>query len=199
MKKNKLLNVALQCCHVIRVLLIGFMIAISFAVVHNWLSPEVYDFVKIEGMEREVSMHASTTTLFEFKVWDHVNKAGEASAPKAILLKDLSLLSFSLLYLQTMGLLTVWLLIVQRIGSVIQSVRELQTFRNRNSSLFRQIGWYCFAAFLLMAFRWADTDNDSFFGFYLHYMPLVFMLASFILSEIFEEGSRLYEEEQLTI
>lgn len=199
MKKNKLLTIALQCCYVAKVLLIGFMIAISLAVVHSRFNPEAYKFVKIEGIESKVSMQSSTATLFEFKVWDQINTEGEADAPKVIMLRDLSLLSLSLFYLQTMALLTVWLFIVQGIVSVIQSVRELQTFRNSNSSLFRKIGWYCFAAFLLMAFRWADTGSDSFFGFYLHYMPIAFMLASFILAEIFEEGSRLYEEEQLTI
>ncbi|MCC9165239.1 DUF2975 domain-containing protein [Pontibacter harenae] len=198
MKKNILLSTALQCCYVVRVLLIAIIIAITFAAVHSQVNPEMYSLVKIEGLEHKTSVLISTTR-FELKAGDYEKSKGGADASKTVMLTDLNITSLVLLYLQTVAILIFWCLIVQQIIGVVLSVRELQTFRNSNSKSLRKIGWYCFAIFFLMAFRWADTESISFFGFYLHYMPIAFMLVSFILAEIFEEGSRLYEEEQLTI
>ncbi|MBC5993483.1 DUF2975 domain-containing protein [Pontibacter cellulosilyticus] len=114
-------------------------------------------------------------------------------------LQDISQLSLYLFYLQSVAILIIWIFILQQISKLIRSVRELQTFRNSNSTTLRRIGRYCFLIFILTAFRWAETETGSFIGIYINYLPVLFMLGAFILAEIFEEGNKLYEAEQLTI
>ena len=43
-----------------------------------------------------------------------------------------------------------------------------------------------------------ETSNAS-FSLDFETTPLVLMLVAYVLAEIFKEGNRLYEEEQLTV
>ncbi|WP_299824283.1 DUF2975 domain-containing protein [uncultured Pontibacter sp.] len=198
MKKNKLLSAALSVCNIFKLLFIIFIAASTVLLVHWHFSPDTYKDISIT---LDKTSNAVYTMADDYAVENSsdTDKRIHAKNREAIRITDLNHQSLYVFYLQSVGLLVFWLLIIQEIKSIIKSVKGLETFRSSNSKAFRKIGKYCLGIALLSAFKWIGLEGHSFFGLYFQFMPLAFAMAAFILAEVFEEGNKLYEAEQLTI
>ncbi|GAB3200368.1 hypothetical protein ABID22_003572 [Pontibacter aydingkolensis] len=198
MERNKLLTIALAVSNIFRVLIIVFITLFTFGIIHYQFNPDLYSKVELSGYNFRTAANLSTsfyTSAFEF-----TSAIGTKPASRGpIYVQDASNLSLIIFYLQHVIILAIWVLMLQQIARLIQSVKVLQTFRQNNSNVFRKIGRYCLLIFIMTGFRWMETENASYFGIYINYLPLMFMLGAFILAEIFDEGNKLYEAEQLTI
>ena len=93
--------------------------------------------------------------------------------------------------------------IFREFGKIISSVKALQAFRTENIESFRRIGKYLLVIFLVSGVHFIGTQtagtSSAKVGFDFDTMPLILMLVAYVLAEIFKEGNRLYEEEQLTV
>ena len=90
--------------------------------------------------------------------------------------------------------------------NIIQSVKRLGSFHLNNIISFRRIGKYSILYFILTLFYFGLTFNNSLYfgqgGFSqtsISFTPLLFALISFILAEIFKEGNKLQQENELTV
>ena len=111
-----------------------------------------------------------------------------------------------ILFLQTTAVIIIWMLIFSEIRKVIQSVFEIETFRNRNVLSFKKIGRLFLILFFLHSFTYFSTKSGTsvtelgtHYNFTIYLYPLICALAAFILAQIFHEGNKLKEESQLTI
>lgn len=194
MERNKLLTIALAVSNILRILIIAFITLFTFGIIHYQFSPDMYSGVELSDFDFKNSSSLFTSS---FEMTSVIGT--KPLSHDAVKIQDASNLSLLVLYLQTVVILGIWILILQQISQLIKSVKALETFRESNSTTFRMIGRYCLLLFMVTGFRWMETENASYFGIYINYLPLLFMLGAFILAEIFKEGNKLYEAEQLTI
>ena len=166
--------------------------------IHWHLPPEAYKNLSVY-LDRKADAIYSFTATYSSAGSEVSYKKVEVNSREAVKLSQLSHLSVYVLYPQSVGLLFFWLLIIKEISHIIKSVKGLQTFRSSNSNAFKNIGLGCLGIALLSAFKWTGVNGYSFFGLYFQISPLAFALGAFILAEIFKEGNKLYEAEQLTI
>ena len=194
MEKNRLLNFALVISNIAKAFFVLLITAMSVVLVHWHISPETYKDVI-------VTIDSSNEVRYVFKHNDTL--AGPVDntlvAGTEGTLSQLSHVSFYIHFLQTVGHFIILILIVNQIIRVIRSVKALETFRGDNSQAFRKIGVYCVAIALLTCFKWFEVSNHERMSFSVGVVPLAFALGAFILAEIFKEGNKLYEAEQLTI
>jgi hypothetical protein len=198
MKKNRLLSLTLIVCNIFKFIFILFIAMMTVVLVHWHFSPETYKNVHIttDKTSNAVYTFADSYSLVEP---DATDKKIDTNNKESIRLNQLNHASLYIYYLQALGLSVFWLLIIQEIKRIVRSVKGLQTFRSSNSKAFKNIGLYCLGIALLSAFKWVGLDGYSFFGIYFQFTSLTFALGAFILAEIFKEGNKLYEAEQLTI
>ncbi len=194
MERNKLLSIALAVSNIFRILIIAFITLFTFGIIHYQFSPEMYSNIELSDFDFKNSSSLSTSSFETTSVI-----GTKPISHDAVKIQDASNLSLIVLYLQSVVILGIWILILQQISQLIRSVKALETFRESNSTTFRMIGRYCFMLFIISGFRWMETDTASFMGIYINYLPLICMLGAFILAEIFKEGNKLHEAEQLTI
>lgn len=194
MERNKLLSIALAVSNIIRILTIAFIILFTFVAIHSQFNPDVYNGIALSDFDFKNSSSFSTSSFETISVI-----GTEPLSRDEIQIKDATNLSLIILYLQAVVIMGILVLILHQISQLISSVKALETFRESNCTTFRKIGRYCFLLFIVSGFRWLETDTASFVGIYVNYMPLLCMLGAFILAEIFKEGNKLYEAEQLTI
>lgn len=192
MEKNKLLSIATSICNIVRVFILGSLVIITAMLLYWHINPGDFNFIEMPSPEQKagIAFQSATITLS----FGNITGAPDTLSPESI--KPDSIYIF---YVQSAGLGVLWLLILREIKQVIASVQGLQTFRQDNSGTFRKIGWYCFYIFLLSGFEWLRVASGYRLSIYFDLVPLVFMLICFVLAEVFEEGNRLYEEDQMTI
>ena len=81
----------------------------------------------------------------------------------------------------------------------MQSVKNLKTFQKNNVYSFRKIDKYIFMIFLLSSYVKVRFQQGGVSATHINLTPLLFVLATFIMAEIFKEGNALEEENDLTI
>lgn len=91
------------------------------------------------------------------------------------------------------------MLMVQEVRKILKSVQDLETFNSRNVKAFRTLGYLCLAMAALNSVLLLSTNQDAVKNFSVDFNFLYFMLAAFIMAEIFKEGQNLSEQDQLTI
>ncbi|MFD2514419.1 hypothetical protein ACFSRY_11120 [Pontibacter locisalis] len=198
MERNRLLTIALAVSNIFQALIVVSIALFTFGIIHYQFAPDVYNKVELSGFNFKSANNLSTSIYTSsFEITSVIGT--KPAAPGPIYVKDANTLSLLIFYLQIVVTLAFWVLILQQIAKLIKSVKALQTFRQNNSNVFQKIGRYCLLIFIVTGFRWMETENASYLGIYINYLPLLFMLGAFILAEIFEEGNKLYEAEQLTI
>lgn len=188
MERNKALKQATWVCKAFRFLIPVAILAGTIVLIHWHFDPGFYANVKVTEAGN---------------IYWRGPKAGEAKFPGELSLSEFLPFTIYVLYLQGVVRFIVLFLIVSALERVIRSVKSLETFRTENSSLFRQIGKYFLFLFWISAFRFearGDLSNmHTDITFDADLTPLILMLAAYVLAEIFKEGNKLYEEEQLTV
>jgi hypothetical protein len=114
-------------------------------------------------------------------------------------LNELNLVSVYSLFFQTLLSLILSLFMVREVIKILKSVQERQTFTTNNIKSFRLLGYFCLAMVAFNSTHYLVTNHNSFLSFNPSFTLIGFMLAAFIMAEIFKEGQNLSEQDQLTI
>ncbi|MBB6610963.1 DUF2975 domain-containing protein [Pontibacter sp. Tf4] len=198
MKKNRLLNSALFISNVLKYIFILLIAAMTFVLIHWHFSPSTYKNIAIV-----IDKTGDTSYIWANNAYlvapDATNPKINSNNKEWIQLTQINQQSLYTHYVQTAGYFILLILIINQITNIIGSVKILETFRRDNCSAFRKIGFYCLAIALLTFFKWYEIESNYFMSVSLKPIPLSFALGAFILAEIFKEGNKLYEAEQLTI
>lgn len=177
---NTLLNIALVIGRIIQVVLVLLSIGNMILGVVVLFLPEYFGYFEFEGEKLRV---------------DTINLTDGGFIPKTgialfiILKKLISCIAYYL--------------IVREIVRIIQSIRSLSTFKEQNTIGFRKAGTYFLVLFLISIYSIYEIPGEGFprtiveFSIDLEYIiPAIICL---ILAEVFKEGNKLREENQLTI
>lgn len=89
--------------------------------------------------------------------------------------------------------------IFRRALRVVNSIKSLETFKDQNVGHFRNIGGLFLWLAILDSFQVLIVEGHFSFHFQVPFSMLLAALISFLLAEIFKEGNRLMEENQLTV
>jgi hypothetical protein len=204
MKRNQLLfwaGIVSKLAEIIFYLVL--VISIIF-LIHWNLDKEYYKGVEVVLNDGSIMLleGRSMTDLINSNV-KNINgslKNGNLTAPeKNFYITDLNALSFYLTYIQLVLSSILSILIIKEIRKVLKSVKEFETFRNSNIKSFQRLGYYCLAFAALNCVRILATNERRSISFNPGITILSFMISAFILAEIFKEGKRLAEIDQLTI
>ena len=191
MKKNHLLLTADIFCKCFSLLLIAGFLIISIVLVHWHIDREFYSkpIVTVENIQSGFLGTSSKST------WKVEGKGDE----NPFALNKIKPFSLYLNYLRLAAIIGCTLLIFREFSNILSSVKKIQTFRTRNIDSFRKMGKYHFFLFLLTGFVWVVSENGNYYSFGIHFTPLILMLVSYILAEVFKEGSILSMDNKLTI
>jgi hypothetical protein len=191
MKKNSLLNLAILTGKVLLGFNVLVFLLLTYFFVHVQVSPESY-------VGKKFSVKRTAESGLMYSTTEHWGDA-EPDADNTISINQVTRTSLYFNYIQLTAILALIFIAIKEFLSVIRSVRSVETFRSANAKAFRKIGMWLFFLFLVSSFSTISTEFMSQRTFYFRITPLILMLLSYVMAEIFQEGNELSEENQLTI
>jgi len=194
MTKNTLLNIAIVICKFLRLFYITIFIILSGLFVHYQISPSTYKNIDVKANLNNIE--GFVTTFKSDKI--HV----DGKVPEDSEVFTLNQVKYSSLYLNFVKLsIVIFLsfLCIKEFQKIIESVKEIKTFQNRNIASFRKIGKYLLVIFVLISYTSITFEKGGFSGVSISFNLLFLALLAFIMAEIFKEGNNLSEESKLTI
>lgn len=199
MERNSLLNLASWVCKIFSAFQVAGIVIATLVLMHWHIDKEFYNTVKV-NTQGNVNLTSSTIeTETKENVRVYLEKSEKSDEVK-LTLADLTTASVYFTYLQLLAIMAFVFLIFREFGRIVNSVSALQTFRNENVEAFRKIGKYLLAVFVISGFQFISAEPASaHISMSFDTTPLILMLVAYVLAEIFKEGNRLYEEEQLTV
>lgn len=188
MKRNKLLTFAIYFFRLVQVfLIIGFITSIFLLFVYQFY-PDKFSNYRFNPATSEID-------LIDIKIFGSENESNDL----AISINEVKPVTIYLLFLQLIAIFVLTWLAIKEFINVIRSLQQWQTFSNYNVEAFRKMGTYFVVIFILSNISFYLVGNKGKLSFDLDLTFGALALVSFILAEIFKEGNRLYEEEQLTV
>ena len=128
----------------------------------------------------------------------HNSDATTTIAGKPVIEK-LTLFSHYLIYFRILLIFVLSIMTTFEFLKVIKSVRSISIFRRTNVSSLQNMGKYMFGYLLISGFNIAYFTYSYFYEFTVDFVLLAIIALIFILAEVFKEGNRLQEENQLTV
>jgi len=187
MKRNKFLSYSLKFFTIIQAIpIIGF-IAFTLFLGSYLLDPEALNnFSFSEGSKIEWVSDTEAALI----------KNGVSNE---MLIRDIEPFVIYIMYLKGIIALVCTWFILQEFKKVIKASLQRQTFRVSNVESFRKMGKYFLVLFLLTSFTFYVVGYKGEFTLDMDLKFAMLAVASFILAEVFKEGSQLQEEHQLTV
>jgi len=90
-------------------------------------------------------------------------------------------------------------LCIKEYQNIIQSVKSFSTFKQKNILSFKRIGKYLLIYFIVTSYTEIHYNEGGTSTLDFNFTALLLMLTSFIMAEIFKEGSKLQQENDLTV
>ena len=189
MNKNTLLSIASVFCDISKAIIGITLIGTTLFLIHFHIRPSAYNDFKITKPENS-----------SFLKFETENSTGKEQVDfEQMKLTDWKTGSLLFTYFQYASMLILIYLSIHQFSAVLKSVKKLKTFQKTNEIAFRRIGYYCLAIFFLSFLTYWEFGDYSKSNISISFNPLAFALFAFILSEIFKEGNKLKEENELTV
>lgn len=198
MTKNTLLNVAILICKLSRLINIVVFITMTGFFIHFQINPSAYrkiDFNNFLIEKHPAGLEFTHVTKSKFSI--NNEKAPEDS--EIYKMDKLTTDSSLFFYLEVTLYLVLSNLCFKEFQNVLESVKNINTFQERNVASFRKIGKYLSVIFILSSYSWLNFKNGDIKSFSFSITLPCLIILSFIMAEIFKEGSRLSEEVNLTV
>jgi hypothetical protein len=196
MSKNLLLSVALVCSRLFKFLLWLALICIIGLFIHNRMKPDSYKSVLVNITNRSITFVAPKSSV---EMPPPPSGKSAMGGDTHVLLNEIKPAAIYLVFVQIVLSIMLSILMVREVVKILKSVRDLETFNNTNIKSFRLLGYYCLMLAGINSILIISTNRDTHIVFNLDLTLLIFMLAAFIMAEIFAEGHKLSEQDQLTI
>jgi hypothetical protein len=191
MKKNLLLTLIEIWCKGSAVLVVlGFLYLTCLLILYH-VAPDYFGtkYLNLTGLFGQVGY--SVQSVF------HLSEETAALHPFA--LKNIKPFAFWVIYLQFSAILCCCFMVFREGIKIINSVKEVQSFKQGNVVSLKKMGKYFFFIFLLSGFTFVVADHAHFIGISFNFTAFSLMAASYIMAEIFKQGNVLQEEVQSTI
>jgi hypothetical protein len=109
--------------------------------------------------------------------------------------------TFNIIFFSVRAIILSALLILslESLIKIISSINSLSAFQIESGKHFTRVGVFMFISFIItiLEFNYAHHDLTVTFSVELQY--LLFAILAWVLVEVFKEGNRLWEDNQLTI
>ena len=201
MTKNRLLNIAIAICKFTKLIYILSFIATTVIFIHIQIDRGAYNDLDIKKYYT-----GSTSTTFSIGLNKNYSDKWKDPYNEVYVLEKLTTTTIYLIYFKFTCIFILLFLSIKEFQNIIQSVKRLDTFRLNNIISFRRIGKYSILYFILTLLYFILSFNNTLYfgqgGFSqtsISFTPLLFALISFILAEIFKEGNKLQQENELTV
>lgn len=196
MTRNILLNIAIITCKFLRLLYFGFFLVLTGFFVHYQIAASSYENFDFNFKTPATSSGVIVTeSSYKFS-----STTGEMPEDSEVF--TFSNLTYPSLYINFIKLSIALFLIylcIREFQKVIESVKEIKTFQQRNVFSFRRIGNYLLIIFILISYTKFTFQEGGTSSFYISFDLLVLSLLAYIMAEIFKEGNNLLEENKLTV
>ncbi len=194
MEKNSILNLTIFICGASRFIYVMFGIVLLVFFVHIQVNPDFYDsFYWKESVEDN-----TIPNIIHSKIQSY-DEVDWTKSPKTHAINSITTFSLYYTFFQLMAILTLFYLSIFEFQKVVESVKNLKTFQERNVKSFRRIGNYFLAVYLLSIYSYVAFADDFTTEIELEFVSIFIILIVFVLAEIFKEGNKLQEENQLTV
>jgi len=196
MTKSKLLNIGIISCKALRIFYMLIFVVLTGFFIHFQINSSFYKNFDYNFDTKNLISGLTIKTSSSYKI--HVGE----EVPKDSEVFKLNKLRFSSLYFNYIKMSLIFILSfcsVKEFQKVIESVKSIKTFQERNIISFRRIGKYVLIIFILMSYSSFKFQLGGMSGFYISFELLILSLLAFIMAEIFKEGNSLMEEQKLTV
>jgi hypothetical protein len=124
---------------------------------------------------------------------------GLAKDKSAFTVDQISTLSLFVFYAKCLIVLAIYFFALNSFKKIMLSVKNLETFSLNNVKRFRRIGLYILMLFFLEGYTIIRFEYGVQKAVAFDFTSLLYVLIFFIIAEIFKEGLRLRQENDLTI
>lgn len=197
MTKNRLLNVAIIICKLFRLIYIILFIVITGFFIHFQISPSSYN--KFNFNDFSIEKNTDLKFKFETKSKFSMNSEKVLEDNEVYKIEKLTTSSSLFLYIEIALCIILSFLCLKEFQNILESVKKINTFQGRNVISFRKIGKYLSVIFILSSFSILTFRNGEIRSFSFSITLPCLIILSYIMAEIFKEGSLLSEEVNLTV
>ncbi len=195
MTKNTLLNIAILVSRLLKSILIIATIVLTGLFVYAQIDKETF-------ADKEIVLKANPgvtrVSYIVSTVWKENTKDARYDF-KPYTFEKLKKVSLYINYFKGLGVAVLMFLIIRAFETIMLSVKTLKTFSRSNVKLFRQIGIHIILVTILTSYTVLRFESGDQTMLHLSLTPVIYMLLTFIMAEIFKEGDNLREENDLTI
>ncbi len=189
MKKNILLSTAIIVCKTIQITVLLIIATLTVFFIHLQINKDYY-----KGKELQ-----SSTKNYNYSVLSKWKVDQSMEDREVFTLDNIKTVSLYVNYFKYVAILLFVFMAIREFKKIINSVKKVETFGEKNVKSFRRIGIYILLYSLLMSFWSIKFNLGGFKGYGFSVSPFILAIASFILAEIFKEGNQLQQENNLTI
>lgn len=195
MTKNTLLNTAIWVTRLLKIILIIATIGITSLFIYAQIDKDTFADQEIVLKVNPGIIGFSTIGS---SVWKDDTKGGNYDL-KPYTFGKLKTVSLYINYFKVIFIALLIFLILRAFETIMLSVKTLHTFSSRNAKLFRKIGVYIIVITILISYTVFRFESGVQTVSQISLTPIIYILLSFIMAEIFKEGENLRAENDLTI
>ena len=194
MTKNTLLNIAIIISRIFKVLLIIAAVAITGLFIYVQLDNNLFEEKQIMIMKPVIS-----NNYYSYFINHSETYQGLAKDKSAFTVNEITILSLFVFYVKGLIILFLYFIVLNSFEKIILSVKKLETFSTKNVKLFRKIGFSILILFFLEGYTIIRFEYGMQKAIAFDFSSLIYVLVFFIIAEIFKEGLKLRQENDLTI
>lgn len=187
MERNKILSLSMTVCSLINWLCIFLIAVLTVGIVYWTVAPD-----QLSG----INVSAGPDTGFGL---NSIDIMGADSSTGTVNLGELNGFMVFWIFLRSTFFLGITILIVRKIMSVLKSIDKVQTFYGSNIQHFQDLSKLGFIAFIASGINFSYIEGSIQISLGLVAGPLLFSLACLVLAEVFREGKKLLEENNMIV
>jgi len=202
MKKNSLLNIALFLCNIAQIVCIINFVVLTGATIYTKTIPDHSSLTNVTKLPpySQKKQHNSSWGMYSISKKFHTKSQGNMPTDaEAYHPNKSTYFSLFLNILQQSVLIGLIYLSISSFKKIINSVKNISTFQQKNISSLRTIGKYTILYVIISSYTYFGYEQANQYFFHPNTSPLVIALFAYILAEVFKEGNRMAEENKLTV
>ncbi len=197
MTKNRLLNIAVVICKLIKLMYIAVIILITATFIYIKTDNNYFEGKNIKF--DTISDNASSMIPFNYTSTNKWKYNSSINDHDIYNISNITTSSYCIIYIKFIAMLILLHLCTKEFQNIIQSVKTFNTFKQNNVLSFKRIGKYLLIYFAITSYSVIYYNEGGISSLNFSFTTLLLMLTSFIMAEIFKEGNTLMEENDLTI
>ena len=195
MTKNKLLNIAIVICKAVKIAYILTFIATTYL----FINVQTNDYKEVFLNFNSITDKSNSVLPFHYTFVDKWKEDTSLKDEEIYTTDKATTFSLYIIYLKYILILLLTYLCINEFQKIIQTTKKYNPFLKNNIKSFRSIGKYLIVYFITTSVSITYYQDGGFSKISLSIGSITLIIVSFILAEIFKEGNKLQQENELTI